>query len=376
MTAPTVTGRTAPGFEPVAERLAAIAAADEGFGGQLAVLHRGELVVDVHLGDGVRGDTLYPIFSGTKGAAAMVVARLVDDGSLDIDAPVVRYWPEFGAEGKSEVLVRELLSHQAGLVSAPGLTAAEIVASEPAAERLARTRPWWRPGAAVGYHGLTIGVLMEELVRRVAGTRLQAVYEESVRAPRGIDVHLGLPQPLHARHVKARYPSMPTPPADAEPPLGDDLASYAFATLHRPFLLNEGALDPFSPVVRESGFAAGGAAASARGLAQLYSAALGEGAEPIVSQDALDRMTQLQVMGPDLLGDRYVAFGVVFERPHSRDPFGSYRAFGHGGAGGVVAFADPTYRLSFGFVPDPMVLTAARSTELSVVARRCALALG
>ena len=373
MNAPKVKGHVAPEFAAVADRLAVIAAADEGFGGQLAITHRGELVVDLQVSDHVHADSLYPVFSATKGAAAMVIAQLVDKGMLDVDTAVVHYWPEFGAEGKADVLVRELLSHQAGLVSAPGLTAAEIVASVPAAERLARARPWWRPGAAVGYHGLTIGVFMEELVRRITGASLQHIYEESVRGPRQIDVHLGLSDQLRARHVKARYPAVPAPPADVEPPLGDDLAAWAFMSIHRPFLLNEGEFDPFSPAVRNSGFAAGGAAASARGLAKLYAAAVGEGAEPLVQPETLTRMTQLQVLGQDLVTGTVSAFGVVFGRPHLGYPFGSHRAFGHDGAGGVVAFADPLYQLSFGFIPDPMTLTPDRSLELSATARRCAL---
>ncbi|MEV7574381.1 serine hydrolase domain-containing protein [Pseudarthrobacter sp. NPDC089323] len=372
----TAQGFCKPAFEPVRQQFNELLEDDAEFGAQFAVYFRGEPVVDLAGGPGVDGDAYYPVFSATKGASAMVIACLVEDGMLDLDERVVHYWPEFGAAGKSEVLVSQLLSHQAGLIGADGLTAAEILESVPAAARLAAARPLWRPGSAVGYHGLTIGVFMEELVRRVTGARLQDIYEERIRRPRNVEFYLGLPGSLQDKHVKARY-GKPVSAADggAEPlDLGDGPAAFAFATVHRPFMLNEGDLDPFSSEVRNSGFAAGGGAGSARGLAQLYSAALGDFGGPLWSADTTARMTQLQVVGEDLVLGMRTAFGTVFARPHSANPFGSYSAYGHDGAGGVVAYADPLYGLAVGFVPDPMELTPLRAHRLSRVVRECVLA--
>ena len=151
-----------------------------------------------------------------------MIARLVDAGLLDPDVPVVHYWPEFGAEGKREISVRQLLSHQAGVPAIDGrFRLEEVLDSAAGAERLAAQRPFWRPGSAFGYHALTIGLLMEELVRRVTGTSLQDVFEREIRSPRDADFYLGLPEALDARYVPiedARLTAEQTREIEARPP--------------------------------------------------------------------------------------------------------------------------------------------------------------
>src|SRR5882724_2238039 len=156
-----VHGTVAPGFEPVRDEFAAVLAEqpDEP-GAQLAAYHDGALVVDLWAGDGVAGDSLTGVFSSGKGAAYLVVALLVQEGVLDLDRAVAYYWPEFAAEGKADVTLRELLAHRAGVVGVDGgFGPGELADDHLIAARLAAQRPFWRPGSAYGYHCFGIGAI-------------------------------------------------------------------------------------------------------------------------------------------------------------------------------------------------------------------------
>lgn len=370
-----VSGTTQGGFEHLRSVFENLLREDPHYGAELSVYHHGEKVADLWGGKDARANVVHPVYSSTKGAAAFVVATLVDEGLLNLDTTVARYWPQFAAEDKGNVTVRQLLSHQAGLVSAEGLTASDILDSESAARKLAAARPAWRPGAAVGYHGLTIGVLMEELVRRVSSVSLQSLYESRIRASRGIDFYLGLPAMEDARFSKPGPAALPTSDAQSDPPLFDDLAAFTFSSMHRPFDPNAGDLDFDRTEVRTAGFAAGGGVGSADGLARLYSAALGDIGTPFVRPSTMRDFAQTQVWGRDLVLSAWRSFGIVFATPNPDDPFGSHEAFGHPGAGGSMAFADPLYGLAFGYIPtpdDPFEEGARRVRTLSEAARRCA----
>ena len=181
-------------FDAVATLFEGFLRDDENFSAQLSVWWGGRPVVEL-AGGRLGPDDLTGVFSVSKGLSAMVIASLLDEGLLDLSQTVTHYWPEFGAEGKGEVTVRELLSHQAGLPVVEGRIAFDDIMtdSSAAAARLASQAPLWRPGSAFGYHALTIGTLMEELVRRVTGTTLQQMFDEEIRSPRGYEVYLGLP---------------------------------------------------------------------------------------------------------------------------------------------------------------------------------------
>ncbi len=156
----TVQGTVAEGFEGLREEFAAVLAEERPghADAQLAVFAGGRQVVDLWGGDEVTGTTLLNVFSSTKGAAYLVVALLAQDGVLDLDREVAYYWPEFGAEGKADLTLRELLAHRAGVVGADtGFTDEELTDDRVIAERLAGQRPYWRAGTAFGYHGLVIG---------------------------------------------------------------------------------------------------------------------------------------------------------------------------------------------------------------------------
>ncbi|MEE9095893.1 serine hydrolase domain-containing protein [Pseudarthrobacter phenanthrenivorans] len=370
------TGTVAPGFEDVRAQFDAYLAEDPNYSAQLAVYWKDHLVVDLVGGDGLDRDTLTGTFSATKGVAAIALATLVSSGQLDLDQTVVHYWPEFGANGKERVLVRELLSHQAGLINVDaGLETADILDSRRAAPKLAAQRPYWRPGSSFGYHGLTIGSVIEELVRRITGLTLQELYENTVRAPRDIDFWLGLPESEEDRFEAVR-PAQPTTEQleimSASQMSPDGLGALMFNGVNSLVPPNLGPYSPNRREVRAAGPAAVGGIGSARGLAQVYAAAIGLTGDALVDSDTVAAMGQQQVWGVDRVLNFPASFGVVFMKPHPGSDFGSYQAFGHDGAGGALGYADPLYGISFGYIPLQMQLPGgadARAIHLSQTVR-------
>jgi CubicO group peptidase (beta-lactamase class C family) len=367
-----------PSLDRVRETFEGFAVADPTFSAQLAVHIGGERVVDLALG-ALRPDSLLPVYSSSKGATAVVVALLVERGQLDLDANVAKYWPEFAQRGKDMVTVRQLLSHQAGLAGVDGgFSWEELMAHEPLAERLAAQRPFWQPGQAFMYHGLTIGTLADEIVRRVDGRPVATVLREDVTAPRAIDLWMGTPASEDHRVV------------DALPPTGEELTVFLVAN---PDALGGG--DPVSTLsfprgdlldllrrVNDEDFRrvappAAGVLASARGLAALYASLRHEtnGQPRVLSDDTIAQMSQIQVAGIELGSGLQARFGVIFQAPCSpRWPFGSVRAFGHDGAGGSLAFCDPAHEIAFGYTVQRLPLPGgmdARAVELAAVVRRC-----
>jgi len=168
----TVRGRVAAGYEPLRQEFEAVAAAEPGFGAQLTVFARGELVADLWAGDGMAADALTGLYSITKGAAHLVVALLVQDGVLKLDRRVSSYWPEFSGGGKDALTLRDLLAHRAGLIGVNGgFSLAELADDRRLAARLAGQRPFWQPGTGYGYHAYVVGALTGEVVRRSRAAR-------------------------------------------------------------------------------------------------------------------------------------------------------------------------------------------------------------
>jgi CubicO group peptidase (beta-lactamase class C family) len=349
------------GYEAVRDELAAVAEHHPGYSAQVATYVDGRLVLDLSVGDALPASALTGVFSVTKGAAGIVTALLVQRGSLELDRAVIDYWPEFAAHGKGEITVRQLLSHQAGLIGLEGgISTADLVDSRAAAARLAAMRPVWRPGAMFGYHGLTIGILAEELVMRVTGERLCDIFERDVRSAGGHEFYLGFP-----KHLESRYrPVLPVPAhyADAietgvvQETQPDGLADL-MANLDSPdqTLLTSTA-SPNLRAIRAAGPAAIGGIGNAVGLAGIYAAAVGAFDEcaPLLEPGTVAAVGQEQVWGRDRLLGKDMSFAVLFMKPHPGFDFGSHLAFGHDGAGGAIGFADPRYRLGFGYIPAPM----------------------
>ncbi len=354
-----VEGTVAAGYEGVREEFAAaLADPDEGpdHSAQLAVHVRGELVVDLWGGPGIGADSLTPVYSVTKGAVYLVVALLVQDGVLELDREVASYWPEFGAHGKDRLTLRELLAHRAGVVGADtGFTARELADDRAIAARLAGQRPYWRPGTAVGYHAFVVGALADEVVRRVTGRSVQEIYEERVRAPYGLDFFVGLPD-AEAHRVLDTLPMTPTAAQqaeiDADPVGAHSLGGIAFnLNAEKPTDLVEAGN---SYALRANGQLSAGGVGSARGIAGMYRAILGDGVErgALLSERTLAEFGQIQSDGVDLVGgpaSRSV-FAVGFQAmSEDKYPVLGQGSIGHSGAAGAVAFADPRQRIAYGY---------------------------
>ncbi|AZK96197.1 MULTISPECIES: EstA family serine hydrolase [Streptomyces] len=339
-----VHGTVAAGFEGVRDEFAAFLAGEEHEPGAQLVVHRGsERVVDLW-SDGVTGESLLGVFSSTKGAAYLVTALLVQDGLLDLDRTVASYWPDFAAEGKGEVTLRELLAHRAGVVGLDaGFTLEELADDRAIAARLAGQRPFWQPGRFFGYHGFVIGGLVGEVVFRATGRTLQEWYEERIRAPYGLDMWLGLPESEEPRFLTV-LPMLPTPEQQAE----------LEATAHGPYSLagiafNQHVPDPVelydfpnSRTVRAKGQTSAAGIGSARGLAGMYAAAAFglDGRSPLLKPDTAAEFARIHSEGTDLVAGEPDAFGLGFLAMGLRFSFLGADSYGHSGAAGSLALAD------------------------------------
>ncbi|MFJ2893904.1 serine hydrolase domain-containing protein [Streptomyces sp. NPDC087218] len=344
-------GTVAEGFAAVREVFDAVAADEPGLSAQLSVRLHGREVVDLWTGAGVDGDSLFALYSSGKGAAHLVTALLVQDGVLDLDRPVAHHWPEFAAEGKGALTLRDLLAHRAGLIGVDeGLSTATLADDRLLAERLAGARPYWEPGEAYGYHAFTIGALTGEVVRRATGRSIQRLYRERVREPYGLDFHLGLPETAEPRYL----PAQPLPPdlrarAERQAPAPRSLTGIAF-NLHAepPTDLTEFAN---TRAVRAQGPASSGSVGSARGLAKLYAATISEvdGRPPLLDPDTLAEFTTPHTPGTDLVTGETGHFLLGFEAQSARYPVLGARAFGHSGAVGAQSFADPGSGIAYSY---------------------------
>ncbi|MFH9618741.1 serine hydrolase domain-containing protein [Streptomyces pratensis] len=364
----TVHGTVAAGFENVREEFAAVLAADHTEpGGQLAVYHHGRPVVDLWAGEGIAGDSLPAVYSSTKGAAHLVVALLVQDGVIDPDRTVASYWPEFAAEGKGGLTVRELISHRAGLIWADGgFTVEELADDRLVAGRLAGQRPYWTPGTEYGYHALVIGALTGEVVRRVTGRSIQEIFEERVRAPYGLDFHLGLPEELEPRYVPIR-PGVATPEQAAESAANpidlDSLMAVAFGFASDPPLDMVALAN--TRAVRALGPASVGGVGSARGLAGMYAAAISEvdGRAPLLQPGTLAEIGRVRWTGTDVVTAEVDAFAFGFEASRAHYPALGEGAFGHSGAAGSQAYADPANGVAYGYTRRRFALPGGAAPE-------------
>ena len=344
---PQINGSVTAGFEPVRAAFAAVATAENAdYGAQVVAYRHGERVVDLWTGPDITGDSLTGAYSASKGAAHLVVALLVQDGILDLDQRVAHYWPTFAVHGKQDILLRDLLAHRAGLVGADdGFTLAELADDQVIAQRLGAQRPYWRPGNAFGYHALVIAALTGEVVRRVTGSSIQDLFTKYVREPYTVDFYLGLPADQESRFL-------PTLPAieTAAPPTGPNSLSGIAFNRNNPTGPQVWELPNF-PIIREKGPASLGGIASARGLARMYAAAISplDGKAPLLTPATTSAFGQIQSIGYDLVNLSQKAFAVGFHATSEYYPVLGQGSFGHSGAGGQQAFADPRNGIAFGY---------------------------
>jgi CubicO group peptidase (beta-lactamase class C family) len=374
-----VEGGTAAGFEPVAEEFGRLLARERDARGQFCAYLRGQRVVDLWGGGDVAADDLQGVFSSSKGVSAVGIALLVQRGVLDLDAPVSRYWPEFAGGGKGDVTVRLALSHQAGIPGVePQLTLEEVIDHDEVAARLAAQVPHWRPGKAHGYHGLMIGPIMDELVRRIAGVSIAEFFRKEIGDPRGVDFYIRTPEDVDPR-VRMVLPASPTQEQQDQqeqaggPPPADSLTGMAFNAARLAWT------EPLPNIraVRASGQAAAAGVGSARGLARLYAMCISEvdGFPRLLTDATIARVTQIQTSGEDLVLRVPTRYGIVFQKADDRVTYGSHQAFGHDGAGGSIGVADPWHGISYAWIPRRMSFPGGadvRGLGLARIVRECA----
>ncbi|MCX4527799.1 MULTISPECIES: serine hydrolase domain-containing protein [unclassified Streptomyces] len=344
-----VHGTVAAGWESVREEFAAFVAAEtHSPEAQFAVRHHGRTVVDLWAGEDTDGDTLTGVYSISKAASHLVVALLVQDGVLELDQLVSAYWPEFTGDGKERLTVRELVAHKSGLINRPeGFTIEELADDALLAAELVRQKPYWEPGKGSGYHAFVIAALTGEVVRRATGRSLQEIYEERIRAPYGLDLYLGLPTAAEGRWKPILEP-LPTPEqlaALADQPAPPALMNVAFNWHTDPPM----DLVAFAnhPKVRALGPGSAGGTGSARGVAGMFAAAIGEvdGRAALLKPDTAAEFAKPHTPGPDLVTPEPDHFALGFELMPAVGP----QALGHTGAAGALGFADPATGVAYAY---------------------------
>lgn len=357
-------GNCDPRFASVRDTFAAAFARGDELGASVCVTLEGETVVDLFAGfaDEARTqpwqrDSLVNVFSTTKGMTTICALRLVDEGLLDLDAPVARYWPEFKAAGKAELPVRYLLSHRAGLVGvkkplAPG----SLYDWNLMTESLAELEPWWTPGEKHGYHAVTFGFLVGEVVRRISGKSLGTYFREEIAEPLGLDFHIGLPE----EHESRVSPLVQGPVHAGDGPdlfaqiLEEPESMLAKAFINPPLLPT----DANTHAWRVAEIPAANGHGTATALARIY-AALSLGGEidgvRVLSPETIELARTEQSLGPDAILPLVSRFGLGFQMPPAEEPTGpNFQVFGHAGMGGSYGQADPENRMSFGYTMNLM----------------------
>ena len=350
---PTISGTCDPAFAAVRDAFAASFAERGDVGAAVCACVGGRTVVDLWGGwrdaertDPWRRDDVVCFFSCTKALAATALHRLADAGRLSYDDPVAARWPGFEAAGKDGVTVRHVLSHQAGLpklrepLGPGGLFDWDRVCAALAAEA-----PHWEPGTAHGYHTLTFGHLVGEIVRRVDGRPLGRYLAEEVAGPLGADVLVGVPPSDDGRVVPHLMP-----------PLDTTMGPVAAAAVGRDPMALDRIDDPATltpPIVnsepwRRAEIPGGNGHGNARGLARVY-AAIVDGT--LFSAATLDAACETQVFGRDLTIGLDTRFGLGYGLPGGYLRLGpSATAFGHGGAYGSLGMGDAAAGVAFGYV--------------------------
>ena len=357
-------------FEPVRETFASGLGQLPFGGAAFAVWAEGTLVIDLWGGGagggGWREDTRAVLMSVTKGLASIACAQLVDQGLVDVDAPVSAYWPEFSAQGKEGIPVRDLLTHSIGLLSVDGYE--DFLGplgegwhlEEEIVTRLAAGTPEWAPGTVFGYHGLTFGWLVAELVRRVTGESVGTLIRRRFSEPLGLDLDLGTPQ---SRLSRVALPILSHDlAAEVRTATGDagTRAGHTYLTVNGRNILTEIGEFFANPSLLELELPAINATGTARALATLYGELVRPRGVPLLSPGVLEMFAQPRISGLDAVegdpGRRALGFALRPNpalgpgHPNDADWGPGERTFGHQGYGGQISFADPDAGLGVGFV--------------------------
>ncbi len=378
-----IRGTVEPGFEGVRDAFAANFAEHGEVGAGFCLYVDGRAVVE--LTGGVRDldgtpydeDTLQLVFSSTKGITATCAHLLVQRGLLDLDAPVVDVWPEFGAAGKRDVPVSWLLCHRTGLIDVDEpMTLDEALDWDAVTAALAASTPVWAPGTAHGYHAVTYGWLVGEVVRRVAGVDLGTFVQQELSGPLGLDLWIGLPDdeqhrvaplvPFRADGLEALTSAIGGSPDGPPATLVDMLNRFlGEGNLAAKALTAPGGAfadqDAWNDLrVRAAQVPAANGVTNAPSLARMYASLVSDvDGVRLLDADTIDRAVVPQVEGPDSVLMFPIPFGLGYMTHSDFSPFLGGRSFGHYGAGGSVGFADPDRGIAGAYVMNQMQLGIA-----------------
>ena len=362
-------------FDPLRELFAAKLESGEDLGASLVFNIDGELVVDLWGGwaDEARTmpwteNTITNVFSTTKSMTSLAALVLVDRGELDLDANVARYWPEFAANGKAGIKVRQLLSHTSGVSGwEQPITLEDLYDWDKSTALLAAQAPWWEPGTASGYHALNYGHLIGEVIRRITGQRLGEFFAAHLAGPLGADFHIGLP-PSEFHRVANVVPPPPPPAPPNDSPLLDP-NSVAFKSMSNPVMTPE---TTWTEGWRRADIGAANGHGNARSLARLQSAvALGGEVDGVrlLSPQTIDRIFEVQSHGIDLV------IGIPSKWGLGYGLFPEGRGCAFGGYGGSLVVIDADRRMTFAYVMNKMApgggtIAAALAERVSDIVKR------
>jgi len=346
-----ISGLAPPRFAAVKDVFAANFADGAELGARFTLVEAGEVVVDLWAGYADRHETkpfnertLTPVFSTTKALAALLLARLVDQGKLDYGQTVASVWPEFAAAGKASITVEQMLSHQEGLSGFPDpMDPALWFDWDAICAKLAAMAPLWPPGTASGYHPITFGYLAGEVFRRVEGRTMGTALRQDLAEPFGLDLWIGLPDTEFDRVAELQRPN-------ALPNFGhhNEATTAAFLT---PWSQPGGRSQA---EWRRMEIPSATGHCTAHALARLMGALANDGwldGEDILSPAVIAEASRERIRGQDLVLPYVMSWGAGFMRNETVRPWGpGERTFGHSGWGGSCAFADPDRKLGGAYV--------------------------
>ena len=347
-------------FGAVRDALEENLACGKDVGASIAITVEGQSVVDLwggwvdeaHTAEW-QSDTIVNVWSTTKTMAALSLLLLVERGSVDVDAPVAKYWPEFAQNGKEGILVRHVMSHTSGVSGWEQPVAIEdILDWDDAVDRLARQAPWWEPGTASGYHMLNYGHLLGEIVRRVTGKSLGTFFHDELAGPLDADFHIGLAESEFAR-VSNVIPPPPIPMDLA----GIDMNSPMIKTFTGPPPMD--ATYSATTGWRTAEIPGANGHGNARSVARIHSIVANGGTidgKKFLSPETIDVIFRRQSDNADLVLGLPLRFGIGYALPQTASipyiPDG--RVCFWGGWGGSLIVIDTERRMSVAYMMNRM----------------------
>ena len=367
-------GFTTEQFAGVREVLDAQLTSGADVGASVCVHHRGEVVVDIWGGhtdtDRTKpweADTITNVWSTTKTMTFLVALMLADRGELDLHAPVATYWPEFAANGKAGIEVRHVMSHTAGLSGfGERLQPEELADWERCTSVLAAQEPWWEPGTMPGYHAVTQGYLLGEVVRRITGDTIGTFFRREVAEPLGADFHIGLPESEESRVALVIPPPKPEPGAIT----ASELAIRTFLSVRM------GAKTPHHRWWRGAEIPAANGHGNARSVALVQSIIANRGetsGQRFLSSTTIERILDTQINGFDPVLGRESHMGMGYGLSNPSMPIGP-RACYWGGFGGSVVVMDLDAQLTVAYMMNKMELGSSSNARGIAVAMAAAVA--